>query len=89
MDRWRILGFVLVVWLTAALGIYELTAKSPRLLGAALPGWWAAERAEHHTRWRPPTGVLPVDKLLHEGQEAARFYAMLAGIRTPRHGQSR
>lgn len=82
MDRCRILLMIALAWLVAALAIYELTAKSPRLTGSALPGWWAAERAERATHWRPPTGILPFDKLLHEGEEAARFYATLAGYRS-------
>ncbi len=60
-----------------SLGIYEITAKSPTLLGDPLPGWWATDRAERSTRWNPPTGFLPLDKLLHEGEEAVRFYRFL------------
>jgi hypothetical protein len=80
----RLLSLVVATWLVAALGLYELTAKSPLLTGQPLPGWWATERAERTTRWQPPTGVFALDKLLHEGEEAARFYATLAGYR-PRH----
>lgn len=83
MDRCRTLLILVLAWLIAGLGIYELTAKAPPRLRPGLPGAWAADRAEHATRWRPPTGILPVDKLLHEGEEAARFYAALAGIRSP------
>jgi hypothetical protein len=60
-----------------SLGLYEITAKSPTLLGDPLPGWWATDRAERTTHWDPPTGFLPLDKLLHEGEEAARFYHFL------------
>jgi hypothetical protein len=60
-----------------SLGHYEMTAKSPSLLGKPLPGWWATDRAEKSTRWNPPTGILPLDKLLHEGEEAVRFYGIL------------
>jgi len=59
---------------------YEFTAKSPALLGDPLPGWWATERAERTTRWNPPTGLLPLDKLLHESEEAFRFYRILAHL---------
>ncbi len=69
------LGFAYLSGL--GLGLYEMTAKSPTLLGAPLPGWWATERAEKTTRWDPPTGFLPLDKLLHEGEEAVRFYRIL------------
>lgn len=89
MDRCRILLMIALAWLLAALAIYEVTAKSPRLTGFPLPGWWAAERAERATRWQPPTGILPFDKLLHEGEEAVRFYATLIGGRSVRGGYSR
>jgi len=89
VNRSRILGFVFLVWLAAGLGLYELTAKSPQLTGAALPGWWAAEEAEKATRWRPPTGLMPLDKVLHEGEEAARFYAALVAFRPARGGHLR
>jgi hypothetical protein len=59
-----------------------MTAKSPSLFGTRLPGWWASDRAERTTRWNPPTGVLPLDKLLHESEEAVRFYATLATHRS-------
>ncbi len=84
MIRMRTAGLVAATWLVAGLGFYELTAKSPGLTGIALPGWWATARAEKVVRWQPPTGILPLDKLLHEGQEAACFYATLAGYR-PHH----
>ena len=61
------------------LGFYEATAKSPTWLGQPLPGWQQSERAEYTTGWHPRTGLLPVDKLLHEGEEAIRFYGLLAG----------
>ncbi len=81
MHHLRLAAIIAIAWLIAALGLYELTAKSPQLAGRPLPGWWATERAERATRWHPPTGVLAVDKVLHEGEEAARFYATLAGFR--------
>jgi hypothetical protein len=78
MTRLRTVSLVLAAWLVTALGAYELTAKSPRLLGAPLPGWWASQRAERSVRWTRPTGLLPVDKLVHESHEAALFYALLS-----------
>ena len=74
-------GIYLIMMTTAALGLYELTAKSPLWLGTALPGWQETRRVERTTRWDPPTGIYPLDKLLHEGQEAARYYGLLAGTR--------
>jgi len=59
------------------LGMYEVTAKSPTLLGEPLPGWRATVHAERTTQWNPPTGFLPLDKLLHEGEEALRYYRIL------------
>jgi len=89
VNRWRILGFVVLVWAAAGLGFYELTAKSPQVTGAALPGWWATEQAEKATRWQPPTGLLPLDRILHEGEEAAHFYAALVRYRAPHGGHFR
>ncbi len=80
MNRFALAGIALLYLIVIALGIYEITAKSPSILGTRLPGWWATDKAEHSTRWNPPTGILPVDKLLHESEEAVRFYAALADI---------
>ncbi len=77
MKRLARAGITLLFTSCVALGIYEMTAKSPSLLGTHLPGWWATDEAERTTRWNPPTGILPVDKLLHEGEEAVKFYAAL------------
>ena len=63
--------------LLLALGAYEVTAKAPGACGLRLPGWSASRRAERATVWRPRTGVGLVDHLLHESEEAARFYAYL------------
>ena len=81
MKRLSLVGVTLLTASCVALGIYEMTAKSPSLLGTHLPGWWATDQAEQSTRWNPPTGFLPVDKLLHEGEEALKFYAALTTIR--------
>lgn len=81
MNRLAVTGISLLTAGCVALGIYEMTAKSPSLLGTHLPGWWATARAERTTRWNPPTGFFPVDKLLHEGEEALRFYAALTDVR--------
>ena len=75
-------GIALTYFVAVALGIYEMTAKSPSLGVGHLPGWWAADRAEHTTRWNPSTGIYPLDKVLHEGEEAVRFYACLTGYRS-------
>ena len=82
MNKSATTGLALLYVSVVALGIYEMTAKSPSILGTQLPGWWATDRAERSTRWNPPTGLMPVDKLLHEGEEAVKFYAMLAGNRS-------
>ena len=59
-----------------ALTAYEVTAKSPQLIGQPLPGWQACLRAEQSTRWDPRTGILPLDHFLHEGEEALAFYGL-------------
>jgi hypothetical protein len=78
LGRLAATGYLLAYLGGLSFGMYEITAKSPALLGKPLPGWWATVRAERTTRWNPPTGFLPLDKLLHEGEEAARFYRFLA-----------
>jgi len=89
VNRFRAACLVLCAWVIAALGCYELAAKSPLGPAGAWPARRAARQAEALTRWRPPTGLPPLDKLLHEGEEAARFYAALAGPRPPGRAQER
>jgi hypothetical protein len=76
MRRLLATGVYLAAMTVLALAFYELTAKSPQLLGRPLPGWQVCRRAEISTRWDPPTGILPLDQLLHEGQEALAFYGL-------------
>lgn len=71
-------GIYLLALAAGAVGLYELTAKSPTWLGQPLPGWQETRQVERQTRWNPPTGIRPVDRLLHEGEEAARFFGLLA-----------
>ena len=78
MKRLTGAGIYLILVATAALSLYELTAKSPTWLGAPLPGWQQSRQIEFTTGWNQPTGILPVDKLLHESEEAVSFYALLA-----------
>jgi hypothetical protein len=59
------------------LGGYELAAKSPLLLGCRLPGWGTAAAAECRTCMVHRTGWRPADRLLHEGEEALRYYRFL------------
>lgn len=80
MHRLKLFCCSILYMTCLGFGFYELTAKSPGFLDSPLPAWWATDRAEHMTRWNPPTGLLPVDKLLHEGEEAARFYGILVGL---------
>ncbi len=79
----RLIGLLLTATstLVAALGFYELTAKSPSLLGHPLPGWQKTDRIEKVTTWEQPTGIMVVDKVLHEGEEAARFYGLMGAPR--------
>ncbi len=66
----------LIAITTDLLGLYEVTAKSHLLLGNPLPGWQKTQLVERSTPWNPPTGILPLDKFLHEGEEALRFYGL-------------
>ena len=77
MRRFLLAGLYAVFVTTAALGFYEWTAKSPLILDTPVPGWQACRAAEKATSWQRPTGVLVVDKALHEGEEALRFYGLL------------
>ena len=76
MRRLALLGLFVVYSGVIALGLYEITAKSPQLLGTPLPGWESTCSVEKTTPWRPGTGILPVDKLLHETQEACLYYGL-------------
>ncbi len=69
---------ILLTAATAALALYEVTAKSPAVLGRPLPGWLETCQVEEATAWQQPTGLLPLDKLLHEGEEAVRYFGLLA-----------
>lgn len=74
MGRIKVTALYLVYLGALALGGYELVAKSHDLPGGPLPGWQNTRRIEHATRWHRPTGWLPLDRLLHESQEALAFY---------------
>jgi len=69
---------VLVLALTVAAGLadYEIVSKSDAWLDEPLPGWREARTAERRTPYAPVTGHLPVDLLIHEGQEAACYYSL-------------
>lgn len=76
MRRLLATGACLATIAVLALAFYEVTAKSPQFLGHPLPGWQSSYQAEISTRWDPPTGFTPLDKVLHEGEEALRFYGL-------------
>ena len=76
MRRILLVGAYACVLGASALGAYELTAKSPGWLGAALPGRRASQEAERATRWNPATGITPLDRVLHEVEEALRWYGL-------------
>jgi hypothetical protein len=70
--------------LLAGLLNYELAAKSQQWLGRPLPGWQEScqvERATPVHRW---TGLAPIDRLLHEGEEAVAYYDLLLHPRNRR-----
>jgi len=77
MRRLPTVGICLVTIVMGLMGLYEVTAKSPHLMNEPLPGWQKTQRVEQTTPWDPPTGILPVDKLLHEGEEALRYYGFI------------
>ncbi len=77
MNRLHIACICLGTICLGLLSLYEFTAKSPQIFGHALPGWQETQQVEHHTPWKPPTGIFPLDKFLHEGEEALRFYGFL------------
>jgi len=60
---------------------YELVQKSPDTPLGPLPGHELARRAERDVRFRAATGLRPLDRVLHEGQEAAVYYRNL--VRAP------
>jgi hypothetical protein len=76
--RISILAFLIFGGLagTGLLG-YELPAQADERLGRRLPGWRSARRAEAVTPWRPCTGWLPCDRMLHEGEEAVLFWRLV------------
>ncbi|RKZ15966.1 hypothetical protein DRQ50_06865 [bacterium] len=84
MRRLLATGAYLTTIAVLALAFYEVTAKSPELLGHRLPGWQSCYQAELSTRWDPPTGIMPLDKVLHEGEEALRFYGLRPSVPRPR-----
>ena len=76
MRRLPIAGICLMTIVFGLMSLYEITAKSPWLFHETLPGWQKTQRVERSTPWNPPTGIFPLDKVLHEGEEALRFYGL-------------
>jgi hypothetical protein len=62
---------------------YELNAKSAGFLGLSLPGWQKARQAEQMVPWQPRTGLLTLDRFLHEAEEALAFYGLIPKRPTP------
>ena len=60
-----------------ALGQYELAAKSETWLATRLPSSDQAMRADRETPFHRWTRVSLLDRLLHEGREAAAYYDRL------------
>jgi hypothetical protein len=79
MRRLNTASICLLAVTLALMGLYELTAKSPRLMGQPLPGWHETQQVEKMTPWNPTTGFPPLDRILHEGEEALRFYGFFKG----------
>jgi hypothetical protein len=73
---------ILAFWLaTVGLLGYEVVQKSPETPLGPLPGATLASWADRSVAWRAVTGITPVDRLLHESQEACLYYRGLAGGR--------
>jgi len=75
LRTWTVLLFGLAA---VGLGSYEIVQKSPTTPLGPLPGYALAAHADRAVRWRSPTGLVPVDVLLHESQEAFLYYRGLA-----------
>jgi len=76
--------FFTIILVSLVAGHYELTAKSPAWLGQALPGWQRTQMVEMITPWVARTGFSPLDRMLHEGEEALLFYHLLPEKSSPR-----
>jgi hypothetical protein len=91
VTRWILRGCLMAVVCTGAPGLtYEALEKTAERTGAR-HGWfhlsWLAER---DTRWSPRTGILPLDRALHEFDEAAHFWRLVRShpVAPYRHGSS-
>ncbi len=75
----RLLTASLYLCFLALVGLtqYELVEHSHRLWNWRCPGWESADRAERATAWEPRSGIPLVDRLVHEGTEASRYYRSL------------
>jgi len=71
-----ILASLLWLGLVGLLG-YEVIQKSPATPIGPLPGHVLAGRADRAIHYRATTGIKPVDRVLHEGQEALCYYRLL------------
>ena len=69
--------FILVMSVAASLLSYEIACKSTAWPGGPLPGWHEAQIIERWTPYVRWTGSSPVDRLIHEGQEAVAYYSFL------------
>ena len=78
MQRLKLVAFFLVFLPVGGLTHYELTEKSPELLGKSLPGWQKARQVDIATPWQGWTGLEPVDRFLHETAEAWAFYQLIS-----------
>lgn len=76
----RVRNLLIVTSILAITGLvgYEIVQKSSASALGPLPGAHLANRADKAVKWDPPTGITPVDMILHESQEAALYYKGLA-----------
>jgi len=76
MRTLRTISLFFIYLVILGLANYELAAKSPQILGFSLPGWQETRRIEGGTSMTRWTGFKPMDRLLHETEEALRYYRM-------------
>lgn len=72
----RLQYVLLTAFYAAGVGLanYEVLSHAQEVLGVALPCSWEARRVDREVRYRRLTRLPAVDRVLHEGAEAATFY---------------
>jgi hypothetical protein len=76
----RVVTFLCGLSWLALVGLagYEVVEKVSSSPLGPLPGHDLAQRADRQVRFRGATGLLALDRVLHEGEEACVYYRDLA-----------